>query len=158
MSATVNFQFPDISLVNSEIKDPLFYFSDDELNTELPVSFNVHLESVTASFVSFFLHIALFKEDVEKDKNIRLLHFDFQIILQYVEEIDNSIEQIEVKKLELAHLLGAGIIMTRGALKILLNNHYFSQFQPPIISPLEILKDQLSSSDDLFVLTLENEK
>lgn len=146
----MNFLLPRIQLVNSEIKDPGVYTGKYEFtNEELGQNFSLKIHDVLDDSFVFFIHYALFYE-VEGDK-ILLIHLDYLSLLN-TEEALIGMDSFVIDKNTLAHNLGISIIMIRGSMMTLLQNHPLGSYTLPTLNPLEQLEKKLTTKDNNFII------
>jgi len=152
MSERVKFQFPRIQLINTEIKEPQFYIDLSDELSKLNQGVSIKLYDGDKDRLSFFVHLDVKKNEDDSQEYERLIHFDFLIHLSFIESPESDLLIIE--KTGLANSVGIGFIMIRGALSVLLRNHVFSGYQPPILNPLEMLEKKLRFKKDDFIIDL----
>lgn len=145
--------FPYIRLVNKELKDPSFYLDEDFDLENLDFEFSIKPYDKFNQGIVFFIHLLIRHIDDQKEST-KILHFDY--ILVFNTEVEIEINRIiEIKKNELAQLLGASILMVRGSIMTILQDHPLERFQLPIQNPMEILEKNLEVKDGNFIFIVD---
>ena len=149
----MKFLLPRIRLVNSEIKDPAVYCGKNEFSKEdLVQNFSLRLHDIVDQSFIFFIHYALFLKG--EDEKLLLIHLDYLSLLN-TEDILSKQDSFTIDKNTLAHNLGISIIMIRGSMMTLLQNHPLGSYTLPTINPLEQLEKKLTAVDDSFIIARE---
>lgn len=149
----MKFLLPRIRLVNSEIKDPAVYcgknvFSDEDLEQ----SFSLRVHDIIGQSFIFFIHYALFQKG--EDEKLPLVHLDYLSLLNTEEDLSNE-NSFTIDKNTLAHNLGISIIMIRGSMMTLLQDHPLGSYTLPAINPMELLEKKLDTAEDNFIIARE---
>ncbi len=153
----MHFELPLLEEIELHLVNPKFVLKDSPQLEDYKFNFGVHAHSTPDNSLFFFLSFGVGIPN-DEDKVISLLQTTYLSEIKITEPKWEQGPYIKCDKTSTAHLLGMSILMARGSINRRLAGSSLSELKFPILSPMELLKENLKMDDGKFIIPIFEEQ